>query len=80
MMGCPYWDSLATTERPHSTARGHRRFRCRTCKRGCKERTGSVFHRLQDPPAVGCLVVLWRVRYKLSLRDLAELFLERGGA
>jgi transposase-like protein len=24
------------------------------------------------------LVVLWRLRYKLSLRDLAELFLERG--
>ena len=24
------------------------------------------------------LVVLWRVRYKLSLRDLAEMFLERG--
>jgi len=25
-----------------------------------------------------CLVVLWRVRYKLSLRDLPEMFLERG--
>jgi transposase-like protein len=24
------------------------------------------------------LIVLWRVRYKLSLRDLAEMFLERG--
>ncbi len=24
------------------------------------------------------LVVLWRVRYKRSLRDLAEMFLERG--
>jgi putative transposase len=23
-------------------------------------------------------VVLWRVRYKLSLRDLAEMFLTRG--
>jgi transposase-like protein len=23
-------------------------------------------------------VVLWRVRYKLSLRDLAEMFLDRG--
>jgi len=23
-------------------------------------------------------VVLWRLRYKLSLRDLAEMFLERG--
>jgi putative transposase len=25
-----------------------------------------------------CLVVLWRVRYKLSLRDLPEMVLERG--
>src|SRR4029450_9543914 len=25
-----------------------------------------------------CLIVLWRFRYKLSLRDLAEMFLERG--
>jgi len=24
------------------------------------------------------LVVLWRLRYKLSLRDLAAMFLERG--
>jgi transposase-like protein len=24
------------------------------------------------------LVVLWRLRYKLSLRDLAEMFLIRG--
>jgi transposase-like protein len=25
-----------------------------------------------------CLVVFWRFRYKLSLRDLAEMFLQRG--
>jgi transposase-like protein len=33
---------------------------------------------VQYPPDVICLVVLWRVRYKLSLRDLVEMFLERG--
>lgn len=27
---------------------------------------------------VAHMVVLWRLRYKLSLRDLAEMFLERG--
>jgi putative transposase len=27
---------------------------------------------------VVCLVVVWRHRYKLSLRDLAEMFLQRG--
>jgi transposase-like protein len=26
------------------------------------------------------LAVLWRLRYKLSLRDVAEMFLERGFA
>jgi transposase-like protein len=33
---------------------------------------------LQYPTDIVCLVVLWRVRYKLSLRDLPEMFLERG--
>ncbi len=39
--------------------------------------TTSTNH-LQYPTDVVCLVVLWRVRYKLSLRDLPEMFLERG--
>ena len=30
------------------------------------------------PTDIVFLVVLWRLRYKLSLRDLAEMFLERG--
>jgi transposase-like protein len=30
------------------------------------------------PTDIVLLVVLWRLRYKLSLRDLAEKFLERG--
>jgi len=30
------------------------------------------------PTDIVLLVVLWRLRYKLSLRDLAEMFLERG--
>jgi len=76
-MGCPHCDSSATTERTDSTAQGYRRFRCRTCRRGFNERTGSLFNRLQYPPDVVCLVVLWRVRYKLRLRDLAEMFLDR---
>jgi len=33
---------------------------------------------VQYPPDVVCLVVLWRLRYKLSFRDLAEMFLDRG--
>ena len=42
--------------------------------------TGSVglLNRVQYPSDVIALVVLWRLRYKLSLRDLAEMFLTRG--
>ena len=42
------------------------------------ERTGTPFNFLEYPTDVVLLVVLWRLRYKLSLRDLAEMFLERG--
>ena len=35
-------------------------------------------NRTQYPSDVIALVVLWRLRYKLSLRDLAEMFLMRG--
>jgi transposase-like protein len=59
-MKCPYCHSSTTTERPEATARGYRRFRCRACARGFNERTGSVFNRVQYPPDVVCLVLLWR--------------------
>lgn len=42
------------------------------------ERTGTPFNFLEYPTEVVFLVVLWRLRYKLSLRDVAEMFLERG--
>jgi putative transposase len=77
-MRCPHCQSTATTERPDRTKLGYRRFRCRDCQRGFNERTGTPFNRLQYPTDVICLVVLWRFRYKLSLRDLAEMFLQRG--
>ncbi len=34
------------------------------------ERTGTPFNCLEFPTDVVLLVVLWRLRYKLSLRDL----------
>src|ERR1041384_1557955 len=77
-MDCPHCQSSATTERPERTKLGYQRFRCRTCQQGFNERTGTLYNRLQYPTDVVCLVVLWRVRYKLSLRDLAEMFLDRG--
>jgi putative transposase len=77
-MTCPHCESTATTERADRTELGYHRFRCRDCGRVFNERTGTPFNRLQYPTDVVCLVVLWRFRYKLSLRDLTEMFLQRG--
>src|SRR5919197_1465665 len=77
-MTCPHWASTATTDRPHCTELGYRRFRGRDCKRLFHERTATLFKRPPYPTDVICLLILWRFRYKLSLRDLAEMFLQRG--
>ena len=42
------------------------------------ERSGGVLNRTQYPSDVIAMVVLWRLRYKLSLRDLTEMFQVRG--
>jgi transposase-like protein len=47
------------------------------CRRVFNERTSTPFNHLQYPTDLVLLVVLWRLRYKLSLRDLAEMFLTR---
>ncbi len=41
-------------------------------------RTSTPFNFLELPTDIVLLVVLWRLRYKLSLRDLSEMFLVRG--
>jgi len=78
MMGCPYCQGDTTQELQRATALGYRLFRCRLCRRTFNERTGTPFNHLQVPTDIALLVVLWRLRYKLSLRDLAEMFLTRG--
>jgi transposase-like protein len=65
-------------ERPERTAQGYKRFRCRDCGKQFNERTGTLLNRTQYPSDVIALVVLWRLRYKLSLRDLPEMFAIRG--
>ena len=77
-MRCIGCGSAAVTERPERTTQGYRRFRCRSCGKQSNERTGTVLNRAQYPSDVVALVVLWRLRYKLSLRDLPEMFLVRG--
>ena len=41
-MECPYGQSSTTTERPETTVRRYRRFRCRACEQGFSGRTSSV--------------------------------------
>jgi putative transposase len=53
-------------------------FRCRLCRRQFPERTGTPFHHLEFPTDIVFPVLFCRFRYKLSLRDWAELFLLRG--
>ena len=77
-MNCPHCASAATTRRQARTTLGYRRFNCRSCKRRFNERTGTPFNDLQVPTDVVLLAVLWRLRYKLSFRDVAEMLLQRG--
>lgn len=77
-MICPHCASATTKEVMKRTALGYRSFRCQVCHRTFNERTGTPFNYLEYPTDIVMLVVLWRLRYKLSLRDLAEMFLERG--
>ncbi len=65
-MDCVACGSAAVTERPERTARGYRRFRCRECGKQYNERSGGVLNRTHYPSDVIALVVLWRLRYRLS--------------
>ena len=77
-MKCPHWQSTQTHPSTNTTKLGYHVFKCHGCGRTFNERTGTVFNHLQFPTDIVLLVVLWRVRYKLSLRDLTEMFLGRG--
>src|SRR5262245_19402986 len=77
-MSCPHCRSTTTTQRSKKAQLGYRTFSCHACKRTFNGRTDTPFNELEYPTDIVLLVVLWRVRYKLSLRDLAEMFLSRG--
>jgi transposase-like protein len=77
-MDCVRCGSAAVTERPERTARGYRRYRCRGCGKQYNERSASLLNHTHYPSDIVALVVLWRLRYRLTLRDLAEMFLVRG--
>ncbi len=75
---CPYCAALATTEMARRTTLGYRMFHCRACRRTCNERTGTPFNHLQVPTDSAVLVVPGRLQDKLSLPNVAEMFLTRG--
>ena len=77
-MSCPHCRSRSIRRRQQRTALGYRRFWCSSCRRWFNERTGTPFNDLQHPTDLVLLAVLWRLRYKLSFRDVAEMLLQRG--
>ena len=77
-MPCPSCAAPTTTDLPRTTTLGYRMFHCRACRRTCSERSGPPFNHLQVPTDIAHVVVLWRLRYKFSLRNVAEMFLTRG--
>ena len=76
-MDCVDCGSAAISERRDRSAQGYRRFRCRDCGRQFNERSGGLLNRTQYPSDVIALVVLWRLRYRLT--RLEHRFRESGG-
>src|SRR5258708_23310661 len=78
LMTCPHCATITTKKRAKKTKLGYATFFCPHCQCTFNERTGTPFNYLEFPTDIVLLVVVWRLRYKLSLRDVAEMFFERG--
>jgi putative transposase len=77
-MTCPHCQSQRLQKLKRTTDLGYLMFRCGDCGRNSNERTGTPFNFLESPTHIVFEIVLCRLRYKLSLRNLAEMFLLRG--
>src|SRR3954467_3591318 len=77
-MTCPHCRSRPTRKLNVPTDLGYSRFQCRSGRRTFNERTGTPFNFLEMPTDIVFQVVLFRLLFKLSLRDLRQLFLIRG--
>ena len=77
-MPCPYCAAPTTTEMVRRTTLGYRMVHCRACRRTCNERTGTPVTHLQVHTDSAVLVVPGRLQDKLSLRNVAGMFLTRG--
>ncbi len=72
------YNLTAVTERSDLKAQGYRRFRCWNCGKQFDERSDGVLNRASLPSDIIPFVVLCRLRYRLTLRDLNEIMLLRG--
>ena len=77
-MNGPHGDSGATGRRGRRSSLGDRPFAGHACRRIFNARSGTPFNELQYPTDLVLLAVRWRLRYKRSFRDVAELLLPRG--
>ena len=77
-MICPHCQSPQLRKLNQTTDLGYAEFRCGGCRRKSNEPTGTPFNYLELPTDIVFEIVLCRLRYKLSLRNLAEMFLLRG--
>jgi putative transposase len=77
-MNCPDCRSPQTRKLSTRTDLGYARFCCRSCRRTFNEGTGTPFNFLEMPTDIVFQVVLFRLLFKLSLRDLVQMFLIRG--
>ena len=77
-MDCPHCRGSETRRLSRTTDLGYPIFRCQSCGRTFNERTGTPFNFVEVPTEIVFQAPLFRVRYKLSYRDIAEMFLLRG--
>ncbi len=76
-MSCPHCQSDDTRNLDAATDLGYCCFRCRQCRRRFNERTSTPFNHLEFPTDIVFQVVVFRLLFKLSLRDLVRMFLMR---
>jgi putative transposase len=77
-MTCPHCQSPQIRKLDRTTDLGYAVFRCGGCGRKSNERTGTPFNYLEFPTDIVFQVVVFRLLFKLSLRDLVRMFLMRG--
>src|SRR3954465_10107538 len=77
-MNCPHCQSRQTRQLSKMTDLGYAVYRCPGCRCSFNERTGTPFNFLEMPTDIVFQVVLFRLLFKLSWRDLVQLFLIRG--